>query len=166
MLGSVVVGCFSCLQPHAIRMADTDPRGWNAHQPVTVSYQNTDTVSMRDLWAVVRFCNDFAYDRLELSVTTVSPDGYRWCDTLSLEVQGHLPHVGLYGEREQLYRRRVVLPHAGRYLFELTPVMPDTLTRGVAAVGVRLADASPETTNSSEKQTSPVTSADSIAFMP
>ncbi len=163
LLLGIAAGWVSCLQPHAIRMVDTDPAAWNAAQSVTVSYDNTDTVSARDLWAVVRFCNDYEYDKFQLSITTVTPDGYRWRDTLSMEVYGRLPHVGLYGELEQPYRHRVVLQQTGRYLFELAPVMPDTVTRGVAAVGIRLADAQTESTPDRQPEDSmkSVVSADS-----
>ncbi len=131
-------GGFSCLSPHGIRMADTNPEAWTPSQAVTVSYENTDTVSVRDLYAVVRFCHNFDYDKLALTITTVTPDGYRWRDTLSMNVYGRLPQIGMYGELEQAYRRNVVLQQPGRYLFILAPAMPDTLTRGVAAVGIRL----------------------------
>lgn len=160
LLLSIAAGWVSCLQPHAVRMVDTDPAAWTAAQTVTVSYDNTDTVSARDIWTVVRFCNDFEYDKLRLSITTVTPDGYRWRDTLSMEVYGRLPHVGLYGELEQPYRYRVVLQQAGRYLFELAPLMPDTVTRGVAAIGIRLADAQIGSTSDMQPEDS-VGSADS-----
>ena len=134
----LAAGLFSCLQPHRVRMADTDPDGWSPADETTVAYENTDTLSAHDIGVVVRLCNDFNYDKLVLSLVTVTPDGYRWCDTLYIDVYGRLPKMGLYGELEQPYRRGVVFGQRGRYLFSLSPVMPVTPTEGVAAVGVRL----------------------------
>lgn len=138
----LAAGLFSCLNPHRVRMADTDPDGWSPADGTTVAYENTDTLSARDISVVVRFCNDFNYDKLALSLVTVTPDGYRWCDTLYMDVYGRLPKVGLYGEREQPYRRGVVFTQTGRYLFSLAPVMPASPTEGVAAAGIRLEPAS------------------------
>ena len=134
----LTAGLFSCLNPHRVRMADTDPDGWSPSDATTVAYENTDTLSARDIGVVVRLCNDFNYDKLALSLVTVTPDGYRWCDTLYIDTYGRLPKVGLYGELEQPYRRGVVFMQTGRYLFSLAPVMPASPTEGVAAVGIRL----------------------------
>lgn len=133
---------WGCINPHGIRMAEVDPAGWKPALAAEVPWENGDTLRERQIDVVVRLYNDFDYDRLGLALTVVSPDGYRWCDTLSVPVQRPLGQGGLYTEQQQPYRRGVVFPRRGRYLFSLRPVMPDSPqgVQGVAAVGIHIHD--------------------------
>ena len=103
-----------CLSPLEIRVAETDPGGWGS--PATVAYDNRD--------------------RLTLAVTTTTPDGYKWRDTVSIRAFDGVPEAGLFFDREQLVRTRTTFARPGRYLFTFSPVMPGGSIEGVAAVGI------------------------------
>lgn len=130
-------GLFSCLQSHGIYMADIDPNAWSPTDRTTLFYLNEDTLSAQDLHLVVRFCNYFEYDRLGVSITTTTPDGYHWCDTIYVDIQNQRPSSKLYAEWEQPYRTHVTLSQKGRYIFSFAPVMPNIPVRGIAAVGLK-----------------------------
>ena len=93
-----------CLSPLEIRVAETDPGGWGS--PATVAYDNRDTLSERTLYVTARLRNNFGYDRLTLAVTTTTPDGYKWRDTVSIRAFDGVPEAGLFFDREQLVRTR------------------------------------------------------------
>lgn len=133
----------SCINPHRVRMADTDPAGWSAADPVQVAWLNDDTTAVYNIRVVARLLADFNYDPLVLSLTTITPDGYRWKDTLCIPTRGRLPEIGLFGLLEQPYRSGVVLSQPGQYLFELAPIMrnlPPKGIEGVAAVGIAFSE--------------------------
>ena len=123
-----------CLSPLEIRVAETDPGGWGS--PATVAYDNRDTLSERTLYVTARLRNNFGYDRLTLAVTTTTPDGYKWRDTVSIRAFDGVPEAGLFFDREQLVRTRTTFARPGRYLFTFSPVMPGGSIEGVAAVGI------------------------------
>ncbi|MFQ9504964.1 MAG: hypothetical protein ACLR1G_14595 [Alistipes indistinctus] len=104
--------------------------------PATVAYDNRDTLSERTLYVTARLRNNFGYDRLTLAVTTTTPDGYKWRDTVSIRAFDGVPEAGLFFDREQLVRTRTTFARPGRYLFTFSPVMPGGSIEGVAAVGI------------------------------
>lgn len=110
------------------------PGGWGS--PATVAYDNRDTLSERTLYVTARLRNNFGYDRLTLAVTTTTPDGYKWRDTVSIRAFDGVPEAGLFFDREQLVRTRTTFARPGRYLFTFSPVMPGGSIEGVAAVGI------------------------------
>lgn len=56
----------SCLAPQQASVAETDQYGWNRSERVAVSFENTDTASLRTMDVVVRYGSNFSYDRLVL----------------------------------------------------------------------------------------------------
>lgn len=129
----------SCLNQHGVHVAELAHLSWQATEPVQVQVNNTDTTSRRRIFVVVRFSGEFAYNRLGLSLTTTSPAGLSWCDTLYVRSFEQTPPLGLSTDREQVYRSDVCLADSGQYVFTFRPVMPESSTQGVSAVGVRLA---------------------------
>lgn len=126
----------SCLAPQQVSVAETDQYGWNRSDRVAVSFGNTDTASLRTMDVVVRFGSNFSYDRLVLAVTTVTPAGYRWRDTVVVHVPDGHPGLGLYRDVSRAYRGGVCLSQPGSYLFQFEPLMPGEAVEGVAAVGM------------------------------
>ncbi|MDD3108807.1 MAG: hypothetical protein PHV49_06335 [Alistipes sp.] len=124
-----------CLAPQHAFVTEVDPAGWSSQDEVTVRFENIDTLSLRNLNLVVRYGNNFLYDRLNLSVTTITPAGFRWCDTVSIPLSDR--QLDLQSDHNHLYRRRMKLPERGSYLFQFRPVkMPQDTIRGIWAVGV------------------------------
>lgn len=62
----------------------------------------------------VRYGSNFSYDRLVLAVTTVTPAGYRWRDTVVVHVPDGHPGLGLYRDVSQAYRSGVCLSRPGQ----------------------------------------------------
>lgn len=73
---------------------------------------------------------------LNLSITTVTPDGYRWIDTLSISAPEQRSAYGLYQDIEQPYRRKTLLNRNGQYVFVFRPLSPKKEIKGVAAIGI------------------------------
>ena len=104
----------------------------------------------KELYIIARLRQDFGYDQLRLAVTTTTPKGYKWHDTLSIRTFDTPPASGLYFDREELLRTKMVLAQPGRYLFTFTPLMPqpddpdeaasqtEEGITGVAAVGIEI----------------------------
>lgn len=135
-----------CVMPHEIHVADLDPDGWRGGTEVI--FENQDTTTERTLYVLARLRQDFGYDRLRLAVTTTTPEGYKWHDTLTIHAFDTPPESKLYFDREELLRTRMILAKPGQYLFTFTPVMPapsnpeeaarqsEKGIEGVAAVGI------------------------------
>ncbi len=102
------------LAPQQASVAETDQYGWNRSERVAVSFENTDTASLRTMDVVVRYGSNFSYDRLVLAVTTVTPAGYRWRDTVVVHVPDGHPGLGLYRDVSQAYPQRGVPVAAGQ----------------------------------------------------
>lgn len=137
-----------CITPHEIHVADLDPDGWRGGTEVI--FENQDTTTERTLYVLARLRQDFGYDRLRLAVTTTTPEGYKWHDTLTIHAFDTPPESKLYFDREELLRTRMILAKPGQYLFTFTPVMPapsnpeeaarqsEKGIEGVAAVGIEI----------------------------
>ncbi len=134
----------SCLAPQQIFTAEINEFGWPTDQEVIVECSNTDTLSLRSLNVIIRYGNEFPSEPLDLSITTVTPDGYRWIDTLSVPVPQQRSAYGLYQDIEQPYRRQTLLNRSGQYVFVFRPLSPEKEIQGVAAIGI---DIRPEQTS-------------------
>ena len=122
---------------------ETAPAGWGAGTPVVLEYENSDTLRLRDFYLLVRRRNDFAFDRLNLTVMTTAPDGRHWTDTLSVALTGPAYEGGeavsyLYTDYRTPYRTRTRLDQSGVYRFRLVPRMPDELLEGIVGVGLEI----------------------------
>lgn len=131
-----IVTFTSCVAPQQIYTTEIDEFGWPADQEVSVEFSNTDTVSLRSLNVVVRYGQDFSMEPLNLSITTVTPDGYRWIDTLSISAPEQRSAYGLYQDIEQPYRRKTLLNRNGQYVFVFRPLSPKKEIKGVTAIGI------------------------------
>ncbi len=85
---------------------------------------------------VVRYDAEFAFDRLDLSVTTIAPDGYRWCDTVSVPVPDTRSRIRVDRDINGAFRNGVLLAQKGVYRFRLAPLASQDGVKGVLAVGV------------------------------
>lgn len=131
-----IVTLTSCLAPQQIFMAEINEFGWPTDQEVMVEFSNTDTLSMRSLNIIIRYGNEFPSEPLDLSITTVTPDGYRWIDTLSVPAPQQRSAYGLYQDIEQPYRRQTLLNRYGQYVFVFRPLSPKQEIQGVASIGI------------------------------
>ena len=126
---------YSCMQPQHAFVVQTDPRGWHLGEPADIAAKNEDTVSRRTVEIVVRYGPEFSFDRLDMSVTTITPDGYRWCDTVSVPIPTR-SEIRVDRDVNGIYRRNVKLSQLGIYRFRLAPLAAQDGVKGVVAVGV------------------------------
>lgn len=136
LAGLALLSVCSCVRPQHVFVAETDPRGWSLAEPAGIAVVNDDTVSLRTMEVVVRYGAEFAFDRLDMSVTTITPDGYRWCDTVSVPVPD--PRSGIRVDRDVngAYRSGVRLSQKGVYRFLFAPLAVQDGVRDVIAVGM------------------------------
>ena len=119
-------------------MTETSQYRWNASKPAEVAFENEDTMSERSVDILLRYNSDFDYDRLIVAVTTVTPDGYNWCDTIGIPAAKEKLYNNRYTDVEQSYRPGIRFRQQGRYLFRFVPVMPEPDVEGIAAIGVNI----------------------------
>jgi len=136
LAGLVLLGVCACVRPQHVFVAETDPCGWSLAAPADIAVMNEDTVSLRTMEVVVRYGAGFAFDRLDLSVTTVTPDGYRWCDTVSVPVPDPRSRIRVDRDVNGAYRSGVRLSQRGVYRFLLAPLASQDGVKEVIAVGV------------------------------
>ena len=130
-IAGLLVG--GCLSPHQTVVTDTGGGTWSESAEITLS--NTDTVTPRDLYIVVRYNDSFRGDTLRLIVQTTSPDSLAYAEPFTLGIPPCRQPAALAGEVSVLYRRHVIFPDSGAYRIAFTPAVP---VRGVEAIGVNL----------------------------
>ncbi|MDR2936893.1 MAG: gliding motility lipoprotein GldH [Rikenellaceae bacterium] len=119
------------------RVHDIDYRGWAGSDPIYLYYDNTDTVSARQLYLLLRLTGSIPYSALRMEVETLSPAGIFWCDTVSL-VAPAADGPGTFNDLRVLYRSGVRLGEAGNYRFRFRQLSSDTLLRGIAGLGIEV----------------------------
>lgn len=123
--------------PHGAMVADVDPHGWEPEEVVTMTYQNTDTTSLRAIRVVARVESSHSSEPMELSVAVVSPDTLRATGVVTLPVTEESISGGSFEEREAMWVEEAVLMHEGCYRFELAPL---TTLEDVWSVGVEIVE--------------------------
>lgn len=133
MAAAIVSLAGGCLSPHRAAVADVDPRAWR--ESVCVTFENTDTLTPRDLYVVVRYAGlrGAANDTLRMEVETLAPDSVRYVEQVAVVLPASGRAAALRPQLRQLYRRAAVLGLRGRYRMTFTPASP---VRGVEAVGL------------------------------
>lgn len=132
----------SCVTDHVSEIIVSDvPVRWSKLDPVEVAYENTDTLALKKMDVLVRFRNDFAFDRLDFVLETQSPDSLYWQDTVSVFCT--LPALTevsslTYTDVKTVYRSHSRLSRTGVYRFRFTPLMPETYLKGIAGVGIEV----------------------------
>ncbi len=114
------------------------PRGtWEARQPINVVYENTDTLSRRELAVLVRFRSDFAGDRFDFVLETLTPDRQLTRDTLSVRPDRAETVSLSYLDTRTVYRSFALLDRPGEYRFTFMPLAP---IEHVIGVGIEISD--------------------------
>lgn len=116
-------------QQHSVEMHDIETDTWIASEEF--SYNNTDSLSKRDISIVVRYGRGYTADSVGLRILAISPDSMVTQEHFTLRI----PRIKEVRPEEQtfLYRKDVVLGRCGEYKFHITP---DTLVEGISSVGI------------------------------
>ena len=131
IVATVMVACGNT--GHTVAVEDVESRVWS--EPMDFYYDNSDTLSLRDVSIVVRYEGKEVADSVAMDILTVSPDSLVYEEPFTL----HIPRLADMRPEEHtfLYRRRVLLSRPGRYLFRLTPNAP---AEGVSSIGIVVGD--------------------------
>ena len=121
-----------------LHVADVDSRHWEKGSPVYLYTDNLDTLSLRELDIIIRYTDSFGYDKLLLTVETLSPERKYWTDTLSITTPDARMHPEQYHEISETYRSKVRFDRMGNYRFAVRHIMPDSLLQGVAGLGIQI----------------------------
>jgi hypothetical protein len=116
-------------QQHSVAMHDIETDAWSTSEEFT--YNNTDSLSKRDISIVVRYGKGYTADSVGLRILAISPDSLVTAEPFTLRI----PRIKEVRPEEQtfLYRKDVVLGRCGEYKFHITP---DTLIEGISSVGI------------------------------
>lgn len=131
----VVVSCKET--QHSVKMHDMETSAWGAVEEFV--YDNSDSLSKRDLSIVVRYGSGYVADSVNVRVLTISPDSMVVEEPFTLRI----PRIKEVRPMEQtfLYRRNVVLGRKGEYRFRITP---DTIVEGISSVGIMVGEPEPK----------------------
>ena len=123
----------SCLAPQNTQMVGVDMRSWEGAESIT--YNNSDTLSLRNLNIALRYNDNFKQTTLPLKITVTTPDARYFEEVIELQLQQ--PHTALtVATTESLpYRADVLLNQKGLYTFSFEPQLA---VRGVEAIGIEL----------------------------
>ena len=117
----------------SVEMHNPEHSCWSEYEDFY--YDNTDTLSKRDIAIAVRYNNGYVADSVALSILCVSPDSLVSEEPFTI----HIPHLADMRPEVHTfpYRRNVVLRTKGRYLFRLRP---DNAIEGISSVGLVISD--------------------------
>lgn len=124
----------SCNQTnHKVEMHDMEACVWSTAEEFV--YNNSDSLSQRDISIVVRYGNDYVADSVAMHILTISPDSMVVEEPFTLRI----PRIKEVRPEEQtfIYRRNVVLSRKGEYHFRLTP---DSLVEGISSIGIMVGE--------------------------
>ena len=124
----------SCNQPnHKVEMHDMEECVWATAEEFV--YNNSDSLSQRDISIVVRYSSDYVADSVAMHILTISPDSMVVEEPFTLRI----PRIKEVRPEEQtfIYRRNVVLSRKGEYHFRLTP---DSLVDGISSIGIMVGE--------------------------
>ena len=127
--------------PPRILVTEVTPGKWGEWAPADVWYENTDTLGRKKLDILVRFRNDFACDRFDVVLETLTPDSLVWRDTLSVpfEKKEFIEAVSLtYTDVKTPYRNPAQLLRPGPYRFRFTPAPAALCVGEVIGVGIEI----------------------------
>lgn len=105
------------------------------HDTEEFVYDNTDTLSKRNIAVVVRYGSGYVADSVALSILSISPDSMVVEEPFTLRI----PQLGDMRPAEHTfpYRRNVTLRRSGEYRFRLTP---SAAVEGISSVGILITE--------------------------
>ncbi len=123
----------SCLAPQSTLMVGVDMQAWNSAK--SISYDNSDTLSLRNINITLRYTDNFEKASLPLKIAITTPDARHFEEDIVLQL--HHPRTAItVATTESLpYRADVLLNQKGGYTFSFEPLEE---VRGVEAIGIEL----------------------------
>ena len=109
----------SCLAPQNTQMVSVNMRSWDSVESIT--YDNSDTISLRNLNIALRYNNNFKQTTLPLKIAITTPDARHFEEIAELQLQRPRTALTVSTTESLPYRTDVLLNQ-----------------RGVEAIGVEL----------------------------
>ena len=133
MVAVLAMAMYGCLAPQNTQMVGVDVQSWDSAECIT--YDNSDTISLRNINIALRYNDNFKQTTLPLKVAITTPDARHFEEEIVLVL--HHPRTALtVATTESLpYRADVLLNQKGHYTFSFEP---QTAVRGLEAIGIEL----------------------------
>ena len=129
----VTVALCSCLAPQNVEMVNVNAKSWGNAESLT--YDNSDTLSLRNLNIAIRYNDDFKQATLPLKIEVTTPDARHFTDTVQLKLQHPNTALSVATTESIPYRTSVLLNQKGRYTFAFEPL---SQVQGVEAIGIEI----------------------------
>jgi len=121
-----------CARPDSGVFSDVDPTGWWRGQSVSVTWDNSDTVTLHYLTLVVGYDSSVPFGGVNILVTTFTPDSLTLTETVHVRFdRGDLDNRRIFEARTP-YRTGVRFMRLGEYRFSFAP---EESLRGIKSVG-------------------------------
>ena len=129
----LAMAMYGCLAPQNTQMVGVNMRSWESAESIT--YDNNDTLSLRNINIALRYNDNFREATLPLKVVVTTPDNRQFEEQIRLQL--HHPRTALtVATTESLpYRADVLLSQKGCYTFSFEPL---SRVQGVEAIGIEL----------------------------
>ena len=129
----MAIALCGCLAPQNVEMASVDMKSWNDAKSIT--YDNSDTLSLRDLNIAIRYNDDFKQATLPLKLVVTTPDARCFTDTVQLKLRHPSTAISVATTESLPYRTNILLNQKGCYTFSFEPL---SKVRGVEAIGIEI----------------------------
>ena len=114
-----------------VDMLPVSPYSWA--DAVSIIYQNSDTVSERDIAIALRYNKSFRSDTLTVKIQTSLPDAHQFSESVLLHLKRDYTAAAVTASEVIPYRNNCVLGQSGYYIFTITPCRA---VEGIEAVGI------------------------------
>lgn len=133
MVAVLAMAMYGCLAPQNTQMVGVDMQSWDSVESIT--YDNIDTLSLRNINIALRYNDNFKQTTLPLKVAITTPDARHFEEEIVLAL--HHPRTALtVATTESLpYRADVLLNQKGSYTISFEP---QAAVRGLEAIGIEL----------------------------
>ena len=128
----LAIAMCSCLAPQNSLMVGVDMRSWSGAE--SLNYENSDTISLRNLDIALRYNDNFKQAVLPLKIAVTTPDVRYFEEIVELQLQHPSTALSVATTECVSYRADVLLSQKGCYTFTFEP---QSEVRGVEAVGIK-----------------------------
>jgi hypothetical protein len=122
-----------CLASHNSRMVGVNMRSWSGE--ANLSYENSDTLTLRNLNIAIRYNDNFRQAELPLKIGITTPDARHFEEVIKLQLQHPSTALTVATTESVPYRTNVLLNQKGCYTFSFEP---QSEVRGVEAIGIEI----------------------------
>lgn len=133
MVAIIATTLCSCLAPQNTAMVGVDMHSWTKVKSVV--YENSDTISLRNLNIAIRYNDNFVDKSLPLKVVIMSPDTRIFEETITIQLHHPSTALAVSTTESRPYRTNVAFGQKGTYVFAFKPLAE---VRGVEAIGIEL----------------------------